>query len=90
MSESHDTQPQPDRGGNVESYDADGSRHIVFVKRGQRFVFRYQPGEEAQLLDNIITMARDPESSFTMFDAAVLSHQMGKRLGSELQRLAKG
>ncbi len=60
-------------------------RQVVLVKRGQRYVFRYTQGEERKLLDDLVTMARDPQCDLDWFDAAVLSHQMGQRLSQELR-----
>lgn len=57
---------------------------LVLVKQGQRYVFRYTPGEEAALLDSLAAMARDPHNDLTWFDAAVLSHQLGCRLSQNL------
>lgn len=60
-------------------------RQVVLMKRGQRYVFRYTPGEEKKLLDDLVAMARDPQCDLDWFDAAVLSHQMGQRLSQELR-----
>ena len=66
-----------------------GSRELVLVKRGQRFVFRYLPGQESEMLANLAEMARDPKSEIDWFDAAVLSHQMGRALSTQLSRMLK-
>lgn len=62
-------------------------RQLVLVKHGQRYIFRYAPGDEAGMLENLIELARDPKSDLTWFDAAVLSHQMGKGMGKKLERM---
>ena len=70
--------------------EADAShRQLVLVKNGQRYVFRYTLGDEAELLESLIELARDPESDLTWFDAAVLSHQMGRRLSQKLDKIIK-
>lgn len=55
-------------------------RKLELVKKGHRYVFEYTLGEECKLLGNLINMARDPKCPLNMFDAAVLSHQMGRGL----------
>jgi len=66
-----------------------GQRQLVLVKEGQRYVFRYALGDETGLLESLIEMARDPKSELTWFDAAMLSHQMGKRFGQQLEQIVK-
>lgn len=68
---------------------SDNQVQLVLVKHGQRFVFRYEPGEEQILLEQMLAMARDPGSNFTPFDAAVLSHQMGRQWSEHLKHLNK-
>ncbi|MEK6799571.1 MAG: hypothetical protein AABZ12_11440 [Planctomycetota bacterium] len=63
-------------------------RQLSLVKGEERFIFRYQPGQETSVIDSFASMAADPNSSFDWFDAAVLSYQMGRRLEMELDRIA--
>ncbi len=98
-----DPQPQPDPSpGNTPgpapgSASGDGSagqgpaevRQIALVKHGQRYVFRYAPGEESQVLAALVDLAKDADSELDWFDAAVLCHQMGKRLSQQLERMLK-
>jgi hypothetical protein len=67
----------------------DHGRQLVLVKNGERFIFRYEPGGEALALEQMLDLARDPDSPFDAFDAAVLSHQMGLQLGEQLKGLNK-
>ena len=67
----------------------DDARELVLVKHGQRFVFRYQPGDEPAMLDQLVEMVRDPACELDWFDAAMLSHQLGQRLGRRLDLLRK-
>ena len=55
------------------------------MKKGHRYVFEYTPGQEAKLLGDLINMARDPSCPLNMFDAAMLSHQMGQGLGQSVE-----
>lgn len=66
----------------------ESSRQLALVKGEERFVFRYQGGQEAEVIDAFAEMAADPTSSFDWFDAAVLSYQMGRRLETELDQVA--
>lgn len=63
-------------------------RELCLVKGTERFVFRYQPGNEAEVIDAFATLAADAKSRFDWFDAAVLSYQMGRRLETELDQIA--
>jgi hypothetical protein len=61
-------------------------RQLSLVKGHHRFVFRYQAGREAQVIDCFAGMASDEKNDFDWFDAAVLSYQMGRRLEKELDQ----
>ncbi len=63
-------------------------RQLSLVKGEERFVFRYQAGQEAEVIDAFASMASDRASVFDWFDAAVLSYQMGRRLETELDQIA--
>ncbi len=63
-------------------------RQLSLVKGDERFVFRYQAGQEATIVDAFASMAADEQSRFDWFDAAVLSYQMGRRLETELDQIA--
>lgn len=63
---------------------------LVLVKKHQRWVFRYRPGEEASVLRWLADTARDPSCDFDWFDAAVLSHQMGSQMHQQLKDMMPG
>jgi len=63
-------------------------RQLSLVKGEERFVFRYQAGSEAEVIDAFASLAADANSRFDWFDAAVLSYQMGRRLETELDQIA--
>ena len=63
-------------------------RQLALVKGEERFVFRYQTGHEATVIDAFASLATDRQSQFDWFDAAVLSYQMGRRLETELDQIA--
>jgi len=70
-----------------EQTTAEGLRELVLIKPGQRYVFRCARGQESKLLDQLIEMARDPESDLQWFDAAMLSHQLGARIADQLAKV---
>ena len=81
-------QPGPTPGPSLHEQKADdGSRELVLVKQGQRYVFKCAPGQEPQLLDQLIDMARDKDSDIEWFDAAMLSHQLGARMVDQLNKV---
>jgi len=59
-------------------------RQLSLVKGEHRYLFRYRPGHEAELIGAFARLASDVETDFDWFDAAVLSYQMGRRLELEL------
>ena len=61
-------------------------RQLSLVKGEERFVFRYQAGQEAEVIDAFAALAADTASVFDWFDAAVLAYQMGRRLETELDQ----
>jgi hypothetical protein len=60
-------------------------RQISLVKGTERYVFRYEPGNEPQIIDTFVDLADDNESEFDWFDAAVLSYQMGKQMMNQVK-----
>ena len=64
-------------------------RQLTLLKSSERFVFRYEVGDEAVVIDALASLASDRGSKFDWFDAAVLSYQMGRRLETELDEVAR-
>jgi hypothetical protein len=62
---------------------------LELVKDGHRYVFAYRPGEEPRVLAGLLEMARDPSCPLEMFDAALLSHQMGVQLSQRIHGMLK-
>ena len=62
-------------------------RQLSLVKGNHRYLFRYRPGDEAQVIGAFASLAADAASEFDWFDAAVLSYQMGRRIELELDEL---
>ena len=81
---------KPTSPNSTESEDqAHGNRQLVLVKRGQRFIFRYGPGDELRVLADLKARASDPTCDLDWFDVAVLSHQMGQRIAHQFEDLLK-
>ena len=56
------------------------TRQLVLNKGKEKFIFRYQPGHEDDLLDALISQAKDKRTEFDWFDAAVLSFRLTQSL----------
>ncbi len=55
-------------------------RQLILTKGEQKFIFRYDKGCEEQLLDTLISQAKDDRMDFDWFDAAVLSFKLTQSL----------
>lgn len=66
-----------------------GSRQLALVKRGHRYVFDYTPGQESEVLERLVHLAHDPDSTLSMFDAAVLCHQLGAGLSQQVDEMLR-
>ena len=54
------------------------------------FILRYEHGAENAALQVIVGWVKRPDLRFDWFDAAVMAHQMGQRMASELKSFLKG
>jgi hypothetical protein len=55
-------------------------RQLVLNKGAEKYIFRYENGREDELLDALIDRARDKQTDFDWFDAAVLSFKLTQSL----------
>ena len=55
-------------------------RQIILNKGAEKFIFRYENGQEDMLLDALIDQAKDERLDFDWFDAAVLSFKLTQSL----------
>jgi len=62
-------------------------KQLVLTKGVEKYVFRYEPGCEDSLLDALVAQAKDSQTNFDWFDAAVLSFKLTQSLISEADRL---
>jgi len=58
-------------------------RQLSMRKGDHRYVFRYEVGDEARVIQALAELAEDTNRDFDWFDAAVLSYQMGRRLDED-------
>lgn len=73
-----------------EETDAAGIRQVVLVKDGQRHGFPCPVGRESELLSRLAGVVADGGNPLTWFDAALICHQLGERMGLELsERLSE-
>jgi hypothetical protein len=53
---------------------------LSVLKGGQYFCFRYEDGQEIKVLEAIYDMIKTTNNAFDWFDAAILAHQLRRRL----------
>jgi hypothetical protein len=62
-------------------------KQLVLNKGGQQYIFRYAGGNEASLLDALVAAAKDQQTDFDWFDAAVLSFKLSQGLMGQADEL---
>lgn len=62
-------------------------RQLVLNKGSEKFIFRYESGCEDKLLDSLIEQAKDNQTEFDWFDAAVLSFKLTQSLIGQADEL---
>ena len=78
--------PSTDSGSASEKT---GDRQLALAKHGHRYVFDYTLGQETELLKRLVHLAHDPGCALEMFDAAVLSHQVGMSLSQQVGEMLR-
>lgn len=58
---------------------------LSLMKGKEYYCFRYEVGQEVKVLDALIDMVHKSNNQFDWFDAAILSHQLGRHLAKELK-----
>ena len=61
-------------------------RSISLAKEGTTYVFRYAPGSEGRVVDEIIRLAEDPASELDWLDAARLGFQITQHAMADCYR----
>ena len=62
-------------------------KQLILKKGKQRFIFRYETGSEDKLLDVLIEQAKNHNTDFDWFDAAVLSFKLTQSLIGQADEL---
>jgi len=62
-------------------------QQLVLNKGTEKFIFRYENGQEDKLLDALIEQAKDRRTNFDWFDAAVLSFKLTQSLLGQANEL---
>lgn len=62
-------------------------RTLTLVKGGQKYIFRYSPGMENPIVDEIVRLAEDPQTNLDWLDAATLSFQVAQGAAIEAYRV---
>lgn len=70
----------------LELSDAPAGRCVVIRCDGRAYAYRCAPGQERELLDSVLTDARDEAHPLTFFDAALIAHRLGRQLADDLDQ----
>jgi hypothetical protein len=62
-------------------------KQLVLNKGSEKYIFRYDNGNEGQLLDALVFQATDSRTNFDWFDAAVLSFKLTQSLIDQADEL---
>ena len=67
------------------------SRQQLILNKGkEKYIFRYDSGHEDELLDVLIEHAKNQQTNFDWFDAAVLSFKLTRSLMCQAEDLLRG
>jgi hypothetical protein len=69
----------------METTTTTTTKTLSLVKGGHYYSFKYEVGQEAKVLDALVDMVHKSRNQFDWFDAAILSHQLGRHLAKELK-----
>ena len=61
------------------------TKTLSLMKGEHLYCFSYEVGQEVKVLDALIDMVHKSHNHFDWFDAAILSHQLGRHLAKELK-----
>lgn len=62
-------------------------KQLILNKGVERYIFRYEEGQEGELLEALVAQANDSRTDFDWFDAAVLSFKLTQSLIGEADRI---
>ena len=85
------TGPADDPKPSPEAAPGEPAQNTLTLTKGRhRFQIRYAPGDESATLAHLTEMAQTRPGGFDWFDAAVLSHQLGRHLSREVKAMKGG
>ena len=58
-------------------------RELMLIKRNTRHTYRCAVGEEQQMIATLRELAAQPDSDIDLFDVALLSHELGRRIAQD-------
>jgi hypothetical protein len=64
------------------------TRELKLEKSGIKYIFRYAPGHESEMVEEIIRLAEDPSAGLDWLDAARLGFQITQHAAAECCRHA--
>lgn len=76
-----------DRGESAPPLSSPHREPVTLVKGGHRWTFACDAGDEPELLRRVTELARGEDVPFDWFDAALVTHQLSKRLKAGLYRI---
>ena len=65
------------------------TRVLSLSKGGHKYVFRYSPGHEDEVVDQIVQLAEDNDTNLDWLDAATLSFQIARYTAAGCQEALK-
>lgn len=81
--------PSTPPNGDSSSQGGPAGATLELFKNGQRYVFDCPPGKEADTMAQLAMLIDDDANDLTWFDAALLCHQLGQRMGAKLNKLRR-
>lgn len=73
--------------GGVPAHASPLRQPVTLTKGAHTWTFACDPGDEGLLLRRLSELARSEDVPFDWFDAALVSHQLSKRLKAGLYRI---
>jgi hypothetical protein len=68
---------------------SDRQRQLILSKGNEKFIYRYDQGNEDELIDTLVSQAKDQRIDFDWFDAAILSFKLTQSLICQADELLK-
>jgi len=65
-------------------------RTLSLIKGARLYVFRYRPGREDEVVDELIRMAEDPDTTVDWLDAARLGYEITQHAAADCYREMNG